>query len=443
MKRFQHFFIFTASLALILELFLTADLQARPEASVKFSTTREENPKGSKNSLVLPYAFPSESLGFSLGVGGGAKGYGQEQLVVGGTVLGSFDGAGIGILGLWDYNIPWFKRFFFSALGSIGYYPAQRAYAYPFFTPGEIRPGSNDSNEDNYVETEGWDNWTEFKLEYVLPIGKAKSSSTLSYRIRNGILLSEPSGGKTWNPLESGVTVLLLQQSNRYQTYEPEELGEVDVTVHPFRLALYYDNTDFPINPSTGSSQYLAVTHDFAWLESDDVWTFVEFEASKYFSLGKSSRARQRIIAFNFWTGDAPGWEEHLAGQGLIVTSGSPTFNQGATLGGFYRMRGYPQNRFHDRSVIYTSAEYRYTLDWNPLADISWLRFLQTDWLQLVGFAEGGRVANEYDFSELFSDWKIDAGVGIRAMMAGSVIRLDVGASEEGVNAWVMFGHPF
>ena len=106
-------------------------------------------------------------------------------------------------------------------------------------------------------------------------------------------------------------------------------------------------------------------------------------------------------------------------------------------------MRGYPQNRFHDRSVIYAAAEYRYTLDWNPLADISWLKFLHTDWLQLVGFAEGGRVANEYDFSELFSDWKVDAGFGIRAMMAGGVVRLDIGASEEGANAWVMFGQPF
>ena len=416
---------------------------ARPEASVKFSTTREENPKGVRNTLILPYAFPSESMGFTIGVGGGMKGYGQDQLLIAGTGLGSFDGAGVAVLGMWDYNIPWFKRFFFSAIGSVGHYPAQRAYAWPYLTPGQTPPGSNDSDKDDYVETEGWDNWSDFKLEYVLPIGSARDSSILAFKTRKGMLVSEPSGGKTWNPLESGVTVLLLHQYNRYQTYEPEELGEVDATVHPFRIGLYHDNTDFPTNPSYGSSQYLAVTHDFAWLESDDIWTFVEFEASKYFSLGETDCARQRVIALNFWTGDAPDWEEHLTPDGHIVTTGSPTFNDGATLGGFYRMRGYPMNRFHDRSVIYTSAEYRYTMDWNPLADISWLRFLNIDWMQLVGFAEGGRVANEYDFSELFSDWKVDAGVGLRAMMAGGVVRLDIGASEEGVNAWVMFAQPF
>lgn len=120
-----------------------------------------------------------------------------------------------------------------------------------------------------------------------------------------------------------------------------------------------------------------------------------------------------------------------------------PPYYDGANLGGFFRMRAYPMHRFNDRSVIYTTAEYRYTLDWNPIKDISWLRFLQMDWWQLVAFAEGGRVASEYNLSELFSDWKADAGLGIRAMMASGVVRLDFAASEEGVGVWAMFNQPF
>lgn len=149
------------------------------------------------------------------------------------------------------------------------------------------------------------------------------------------------------------------------------------------------------------------------------------------------------MLALNFWTGDTPSWEETTSSDGTVTITHNPPFYEGATLGGFYRMKGYPQDRFNDRSVIYTAAEYRYTLDWNPLGTISWLRFLQTDWLQLVGFVEGGRVANEYDLSELMEDWKVDGGVGLRAMFAGSVARLDVAASEEGTSMWVMFGHPF
>ncbi len=197
------------------------------------------------------------------------------------------------------------------------------------------------------------------------------------------------------------------------------------------------------MNPSSGSSQYISVTHDFAWGESKDTWTFTEFEASKYFSLGKSNWARQRVIALNFWTGDTPSWEETIDEHGDRIISNRPPFLEGATLGGFYRMRGYPKNRFNDRSVIYSTAEYRYTMQWNPLGDVSWLQFLKMDWMQLVGFVEGGRVASEYDLSELFSDWKVSGGVGLRAMVAGGVVRLDVAFSDEGMNMWVMFGQPF
>jgi outer membrane translocation and assembly module TamA len=91
--------------------------------------------------------------------------------------------------------------------------------------------------------------------------------------------------------------------------------------------------------------------------------------------------------------------------------------------------------------VLYTTAEYRYTLDGNPLGNISWLKFLQNDWLQLVGFVEGGRVANDY--GDLFSDWKVDGGIGLRGMFAGAVVRLDVGMSDESTSAWAMIGHPF
>jgi len=106
-------------------------------------------------------------------------------------------------------------------------------------------------------------------------------------------------------------------------------------------------------------------------------------------------------------------------------------------------MRGYPIDRFNDRSVIYTAAEYRYTLKWNPICRVSWLRFLQSDWLQLVRFVEGGRVADEYSLSELFSDWKVDGGFGLRAMFAGAVVRFDIGFSDETTSVWAMFGHPF
>lgn len=423
-------------------LILATSVQARPNTSVKNTLLREENPKEStKNSLVLPYAFSTESMGVTLGVGGGTKGYGQEQLLLGATVFGSFEEA-VGIfLGMWDYRPSFAKRFFFGAQGMVGHYPEQRAYTNITFQQGVPRPGSNDSDMNQYGQDSGYDNWSDFRLEFVLPLGSARDDALQDYKLKGGLLQSSPVGGETWNPLEGGVTTLLLRQYNRYRSFELEK-GEIDATTHPIQLALSYDNTDFPINPSHGSLQYIGVTHDFGWLESPDEWTFIEFEGSKYFSLGSSEWARQRIIALNLWTGDAPSWEEHTNSDGTTSVTNRPPFYEGATLGGFYRMRGYPVDRFNDRSVIYTAAEYRYTLDWNPIGNINWLRFLKSDWLQLVAFVEGGRVANDYG-SDLFKEWKVDGGFGLRALFSGAVVRLDVGFSDESTSGWVMFGHPF
>ncbi|MEN8198897.1 MAG: BamA/TamA family outer membrane protein [Thermodesulfobacteriota bacterium] len=426
----------------IFGLLLAPTLQARPNISVKNTLTRAENPRGdTRNSLIMPYAFSSESMGFTFGVGGGTKGYGQEQLLLGATAFYGADEAVGLFLGMWDFRPSFANRFFFGAQGMVGHYPKNRAYSSVTFQPDSVRAGSNDSHMDDYAEDSGYDNWTDFKMEFVLPWGSARNDSMQHYTLKNGLLQSAPVGGDTWNPMENGVTTLLLRQYNRYRSFEFNN-GDRAATIHPLQFAISYNNTDFPGNPSTGSEQYFGITHDFGWLESNYDWTFVEFEASKYFSLGSSAWARQRIVALNLWTGDSPSWDEQTNPDGSISVSNRPPFYEGSTLGGFYRMRAYPIDRFNDRSVIYTAAEYRYTLDWNPIGNISWLRFLKSDWLQLVAFAEAGRVANDFG-SDLFKEWKVDGGMGLRAMFSGAVVRLDVGVSEETTSAWVMFGHPF
>lgn len=414
----------------------------KPNASMKFSIIREKNKQDGEEHLILPFVFPSDSMGTTYGVGGLTKGYWQDQLLIAGAAFGSADSAAGIVLGMWDYKLPATKRFYFSAIGSVGYYPRQRAYTQDPASTVQPRAGTNDSDKDNYIEDSGTDNWWEMKLEYVLPIGGMRDGGSATYNLKNGILQSGASGGKEWNPLKSGSSVVVLRQFNRYEEYETDE-GNFDGTIHPVELGLLYNNTDFATNPSEGSSQYLAVTHDFAWLESKETWTFIEFEASKYFSLGESNWARQRVVALNFWTGDTPSWKNTIDADGNEVVHHRPPFLEGAKLGGFYRMRAFPNNRFNDRSVIYTTAEYRYTPFWNPIGETSWLRWLKMDWMQLVGFVEGGRVAGEYSVSELFSDWKADIGVGLRAMMAGGVVRLDYAISEEGSTVWVMFGQPF
>ena len=430
-------------IATIIVAMMATSTWAKPDASTKFSVIRGENPNNQKETLVLPYGFPSESLGTTFGVGGLTKGFLQDQLLFGGTIFGSMDKARGLIGGMWDYKLPGTKRLFFTAYGAYSYYPAQRAYSETPRRPSYSSPapaGSNNSNKDNYLEDDGEDNWLELKLEYVLPIGNMKNSGMAEYFLRGGILKSGATGGDVWNPMESGISVLLLGSSSRYLSFATDT-QTYDGSMFPFQFGFLYNNTDFPTNPTYGSSQFISFSKDF----SDSVsgsWSFVEFEASKYFNFGSGDHSKQEVLALNFWTGTSLSEKEVIDQNGNTIIN-SPPFTEGARLGGIYRLRAYPNNRFNDRSVIYTTAEYRYTLKWNPIANIPWLKWLKCDWLQLVGFVEGGRVAHEYDLSELFSEWKVDGGVGIRSMMAGSVVRFDYSVSEEGSSAWVMFGHPF
>lgn len=416
--------------------------EAKPRSSVKFRMIRQNDPAAEKERLVLPYVLSTESLGFTVGIGGGGKGYGQDQLIFGGTYFASVDDASGFIGGLWDYRLFKTGRAYFSIMGALGYYPRQRAYTYPYFEPGTPRPGSNESDKDDYVELSGNDNWLDISLEVVLPVGAARHESVPVIEMDHGMRASRPLGGTRWNPLTSGVTNLLLKQANRYMSFETE-LGEVARTAYPYELALFYNNTDFPPNPSFGSTQYLSVSHDFGWWDGNPTWTFIEFEAAKHFSLGATARARQRVAAFNFWTGETLSWKESRDADGRIVVDHNPPHYQGARLGGMYRMRAYPTNRFNSRSVIYSSVEYRYTPRSNPLGRIKLLRFFRIDWWQFVGFVEGGRVADAYDISELMQDWKLDAGVAVRAFLAGAVVRLDFTVSDEGSGIWLMLGHPF
>ncbi|MFS1439341.1 BamA/TamA family outer membrane protein [Shewanella sp. 10N.286.48.A6] len=435
-------YYFTALLAF--SLLLTQSFAHSAPKNIKSIVNRAESPRVGTEELILPYAFSTDSMGLNLGIGTMVSGYGQEQITIGATVYGGDVSYGVGA-GIWNFKIPRTERFFLSAVGFVGYYPQKKAYAGGTlnYTPaGTPIPGSNDSSNEQFLQADGSSNWWNIQLEYTLPIGATRDKGQVHYELTRGLLSSKPSGGDSWNPLESGATVATLKQFNRFETFEFED-GKLDGAVHAMSLGLLYDNTDFSRNPSYGSKQFVAISHDAAWLDSDNQWTFIEFEASKYFSFGASDWASQRILALNFWTGYSPSWKlEYNDEGGRRITNDAP-YSEGATLGGFYRMRGYDNSRFHDKASIYGTAEYRYTFKNNPIEDVNWLKFLRLDWFQLVGFVEAGRVGEAYTANELLTDLKFDYGVSLRALTAGIIVRFDIAQSDEATNAWVMVDHPF
>jgi len=184
-------------------------------------------------------------------------------------------------------------------------------------------------------------------------------------------------------------------------------------------------------------------SEDYGKFNSSGDWTSMEGEVDQYFELGEStitSWFSGRILALDAWTSYSPSWDKKSDDS---IDNRPPTYT-GATLGGLWRMRGYPSARFSDRAAIYYCAELRLTLRQNPFDRWEWIqKYLGVQWVQIVPFVEVGRVAPEWDVDRLHSDMKVDGGLGIRLMAKGLTVRADFAGSEEGFATQMIIAQPF
>ncbi|WP_272701223.1 BamA/TamA family outer membrane protein [Desulfovibrio sp. Fe33] len=372
-------------------------------------------------SLLIPFAFRSDLVGLAVGIGAGATGFQDGQMSVAGTGYISTQKALVLVGAVSNYRVWNTERLFLDTVGSLGTYPHLWVFS------GPDGAGGNASGKDQRLSGRGHDNWIETKFKYVLPWGGGAENPIADYRLKNGLLATGATGGGDWNPLSGGLTYLDVTPFFRDQTIKESDSDEEVFETVGVRMGLRHDNTDFPLNPTVGSKQKIAVSHGFDALAHSDSWTAVEAEWSKFFSLGPTDSASQRVIGIDVWT------------AGTLSSQRPPPF-EGATLGGINRMRGYDNNRFNDRAALYYGLEYRYMPRWNPLKD---LRFAKVDWVQVTLFGELGRVADEWDLITLNRDMKYDAGVRFSALINDYLGRADFAFSPETWHIRVMVGLPF
>lgn len=414
---------------------------ANAQSSFPYTVRAVDTPEEPiKRSIVLPYALATEQLGTVVGLAGGstqpvkepgllfASGYysSNESWLL----LGGFSGL---YMERWD-------RFFLDSVNYVSRGTERRLYlggdpAYP----GE-RSGSNDSSPENFTVQDAYEGRAYLTLRVVTPLGEGKEQPMHHYLMDEGLLRSQPSGGP-WNPLENGRTVFSIRPEFREQFVDLPEEDAVFQTMN-ITFAAEYDNRNYRPNPTSGSYQRIAVTRDWGWLDDTDPWTVLEAEASLFQSLGSAPWAKHQVLALDAATMNTPSWKEDAAldsrGGG-----GRPPYFAGANLGGLMRMRAFPDNRFHDKAMIYYSAEYRMIPTFDPLPFITQIRALNIQWWQFVVFGEVGRVASDWDLKTLHTDMKNDFGVGLRAMLGSGVVRLDVAFSEESTTVAAMFGHAY
>jgi outer membrane protein assembly factor BamA len=335
--------------------------------------------------------------------------------------------------------MPRVERLFLDPVVSVGYFKDNDAYinGNPDF-PDE-RAGSNDSDKDNFVEGDGWDNFFRLKFKYLLPMGTGRDRIIASYKIKEGLLESGATGGTSLNPLKSGLSYLEMRPFYRSQQIDGDDVDETTKT-NGLDFSVFWDNRDFYANPSKGFGLRGKASRDFGWFDSSDSWTNVEGELDVYIPFKLGDWLRQGVIALDYWTSFSPTWNEQPDGT---VDNRPPSY-AGSTLGGLWRMRGYPSQRFNDKAAVYYAAELRLIPRWNPFKRWHWLQqYVGIQWLQFVPFVEIGRVAPSWNIETLHSDMKWSAGLGIRAWAKGIVARIDFAASEEDFKVQMMVAQPF
>ncbi len=120
----------------------------------------------------------------------------------------------------------------------------------------------------------------------------------------------------------------------------------------------------------------------------------------------------------------------------------SRTNGNASSLGGQYRLRAYPQNRFQGAHTLYYATEFR----WNFVTDVTpfdfWIWKDVSTGIQLAAFHEVGAV--EDDISDLNNSLRSSSGIGIR-MVSGSgyVYRFDVATGDEGAATTLFFNYPW
>lgn len=386
----------------------------------------------------VPFLFSSEDWGTALGGAGVIKGVGQPQASLFGTAIASSNGSAMVYAGLYNLTIPDLDQMLVSVNALYGDYTRSSYYlpGNPHFS-GE-QPGSNDSSKDNFITTGSIEQSYTARFKYILPIAEGRDGALSSLKQD---ALGNAAAGQVWNPLTSGISSFEVQPFYKSQELDDYSTDSADKAAG-IKLILDYDNRNASQLPSRGSRTTFTYTRDWG-SESRTDWTTWEFEFSKFFNLGSNEYLDQQVIAVNAWLADTPTWNDTAHVNGEQEYKRPPSF-AGVSLGGWDKLRGYTTDRFHGRSAVSYSLEFRAIPFWQPLEDLPVVGPLyDIPWWQWTLFVDAGRVADDFDLGELHTDMKYSVGGGIRFKVEGVTVRTEIANSKEDNRLRFFINQPF
>ncbi|WP_264403870.1 BamA/TamA family outer membrane protein [Vibrio owensii] len=373
-----------------------------------------------KDSAFVPFYFSTETMGSTIGLAGVAKGVGQPQAALFGMGLYSEKDSYVGFLSAFNYALSP------NLLFSTQMYQA-RFNDNPYYLGDQ---GSNNSSTEDKTVTNGDEENYKLEFKYLLPWGNVREHGLLGafQPVRDVSFAS---------PVDSGVSSIIFTPF--YTSRELDIYNDKKEEATGFSLTFDWDNRDSVRNTTRGSHTSFDLTTGAESLQSEDLWLKWEFQNSQYYSLGPlGDWFDQQVLAFDFYTADTPTWNKC---DGLMCAR--PPEQEQVRLGGLYRLRGYTAGRYHGRSAIHYSAEYRVLPDWQPLDDIPLINYYDLPWWQWVAFVEVGRVADDYDLKTLHEDMKWNVGGAVRFQVEGIVVRAEMAKGADEGTFRVMINQPF
>ena len=398
--------------------------------------------------LWLPYVFYTDTMGTSFGLAMAKSGWLQPQSSLAGTVYLSENGSEVVYLAQEDYQINQDSRWFVSSYLSFGQHNTLRGY----FTQ-DIQPefesrvaGSNDSEQRNFLQSDGYETVAEIRLSYSLPWGDLEDDPLATYYTIHGLLANEPAHFPEWNPLTNGRTKLHLETFLHNRSYDINNIAPEKGSAHFYSngiiTGLSYDNRDYEVNPSKGTYQSITWQYDPGLAKSSSAWNTLTLDFRQYLPTNLFSNSQQEVLALRQWWADTPSWEETSV-DGKRLIENRPPHYMGVFLGGYERMRAYPRALFNDRSGVYDSAEYSIIPSRQFTDSLPIPKFIPFDWLQFNLFAELGNVNKRFNLEELHSNLKTSYGFGLAASAGGAIARVDFAFSDETNQLWFIIGQTF